>query len=112
MGFARRVGYFRLEGIIRSADEGGEASMERFFVRAGSVNAVRRALGRAPGGARVVGRFDRETIECSHTMADHSHQRHWPEIVSRLEKAGLNVVERPGPPRRVDVVHVKTPTRE
>lgn len=68
--------------------------MERFLVRAESVNAVRRALGRAPGGARVVGRFDRETIECSHTMDEHSFQRHWPVIVSRLEKAGLSVVPR------------------
>ena len=46
--------------------------MERFFVKAGSVNAVRKALARAPGGARVVGRYDRETIECAHTMDAHS----------------------------------------
>jgi hypothetical protein len=70
--------------------------MERFYVRAGSVNAVRKALARAPGGARVVGRFDRETIECSHTMDAHSYNRHWPVLVSRLEKMGLTVVERPG----------------
>ena len=69
----------------------------RFFVKAGSVNAVKRALLRAPGGVRVVGRFDRETIECSHTMDEHSLGRHWPVIVSRLGKAGLTVVERPGP---------------
>lgn len=68
--------------------------MERFYVKAPSVNAVRKALGRAPGGARVVGRFDRETIECSHTMDDHSLARHWAVIVSRLEKAGLSVVEK------------------
>ncbi|MDR3634853.1 MAG: hypothetical protein P4L84_13700 [Isosphaeraceae bacterium] len=74
--------------------------MERFLVRAGSVNAVRRALGRAPGGARVVGRFDRETIECSHTMDEHSLERHWPVILSRLEKAGLSVV--PLPTSRTD----------
>lgn len=43
----------------------------RFFVRAGSVNEVRRALGRSPGGVRVVGRFDRETIEVRHTMTGH-----------------------------------------
>ena len=67
--------------------------MGRFLVRAGSVNAVRRALGRAPGGVRVVGRFDRETIECSHTMDAHSLARHWPVIVSRLAKAGLSVVK-------------------
>jgi hypothetical protein len=67
----------------------------RFYVRAVSVNAVRRALGRAPGGARVVGRFDRETIECRHTMDEHSYARHWPVLLSRLEKAGLAVVERP-----------------
>jgi hypothetical protein len=70
--------------------------MGRFFVKAGSVNTVRRALGRAPGGVRVVGRFDRETVECSHTMNEHSLGRHWPVLVSRLEKAGLSVVERPG----------------
>jgi len=72
--------------------------MERFFVRAGSVNAVRRALDRAPGGARVVGRFDRETIECRHTMAAQSLARHWPILLSRLDKAGLAVVDRPGSP--------------
>lgn len=65
-------------------------------MKAGSVNAVRRALGRAPGGARVVGRFDRETIECAHTMDAHSLARHWPVILSRLEGAGLSVVDRPG----------------
>jgi hypothetical protein len=70
--------------------------MDRFYVKAGSVNAVRKALARAPGGARVVGRFDRETIECSHTMDAHSLARHWPVLVSRLSKAGLVVVERPG----------------
>lgn len=71
--------------------------MERFYVRAGSVNAVRRALGRAPGGAVVIGRFDRETVECGHTMNPHSLRRHWPVIVDRLTQAGLTVVERPGP---------------
>jgi hypothetical protein len=71
--------------------------MERFYVRAPSVNAVRRALGRAPGGVRVVGRFDRDTIECLHTMDPHSIHRHWPIILSRLNGAGLAVVERPGP---------------
>jgi hypothetical protein len=70
--------------------------VERFFVRAKSVNAVRRALGRAPGGARVVGRYDRDTIECRHTMQAHSLGRHWPIVVSRLSKAGLAVVPRPG----------------
>ena len=72
--------------------------MERFFVLAPSVNAVRKALDRAPGGARVVGRFDRETIECRHTMASQSLTRHWPILLSRLEKAGLAVVDRPGVP--------------
>jgi len=70
--------------------------VERFYVRAGSINAVRKALDRAPGGAKVVGRFDRETIECSHTMEAHSLGRHWPVLLSRLAKAGLTVVERPG----------------
>ncbi len=69
--------------------------MERFFVKAGSVNSVRRALDRAPGGARVVGRFDRETIECRHTMSSPSLARHWPILLSRLDKAGLVVVDRP-----------------
>lgn len=70
--------------------------MERFLVKAPSVNAVRKALGRAPGGARVVGRFDRETIECVHTMDESSLPKHWPVIVSRLGKEGLAVVKRPG----------------
>ena len=60
-----------------------------------AVNQVRRALGRAPGGVRVVGRFDRETIECKHTMEEHSLSRHWPVILSRLVKAGLKLVDRP-----------------
>ncbi len=70
--------------------------MERFYVRAPSVNSVKRALGRPPGGVKVVGRFDRETIECSHTMDPHSLSRHWPIILSRLGKDGLAVVDRPG----------------
>jgi hypothetical protein len=69
--------------------------MGRFYVKAGSLNAVRRALDRAPGGARVIGWFDRETVECSHTMNEHSYARHWPVLASRLEKAGLTVVVRP-----------------
>ena len=69
----------------------------RFFVQAASVNLVRRALHRAPGGARVVGRYDRETIECSHTMDEHSYARHWAVILSRLSKVGLKVVPRPRP---------------
>ena len=71
--------------------------MERFYVRAKSVNAVRRALGRAPGGVRVVGRYDRETIECSHTMEAHSLGRLWSIVVSRLGKEGMTVVPRPRP---------------
>jgi hypothetical protein len=67
----------------------------RFLVVAPSINAVRRALFRAPGGAEVIGRHDRQTIECRHTMNEHSLGRHWPVIVSRLEKAGLKVVEGP-----------------
>ncbi len=67
----------------------------RFLVSAPSVNAVRRAPGRAPGGVEVVGRFYRATIECRHTMDGHSLARHWPVIVSRLSKAGLRVIERP-----------------
>jgi len=63
-----------------------------FYVRAPSINAVRRALHRAPGGVRVVGRQDRETILCTHTMDQHSLSRHWPVIVGRLENAGLAVV--------------------
>jgi hypothetical protein len=68
---------------------------QRFYVQAPSINAVRRALVRAPGGARVVGRHDRKTILCIHTMDDHSLGRHWPVILSRLAKAGLAVVPRP-----------------
>lgn len=67
-----------------------------FYVRAPSINAVRRSLHRAPGGARVVGRHDRVTILCTHTMDRHSLARHWPVILSRLAKAGLAVVARPG----------------
>jgi len=67
-----------------------------FYVRAPSVSAVRRALHRAPGGVRVVGRHDRDTIVCTHTMDGHSMARHWPVIVSRLAKAGLAIVARPG----------------
>jgi hypothetical protein len=66
-----------------------------FYVRAPSVNAVRRALDRAPGGARVIGRHDRETIPCKHTMDGHSLARHWKVIVSRLSKAKLAIVARP-----------------
>lgn len=77
--------------------ESPSAATRRFFVKAGSVNAVRRALDRAPGGARVIGRFDRETIECSHTMDEHSYHRHWAVIVSRLGKNGLKIVTRPSP---------------
>jgi hypothetical protein len=68
----------------------------RFYVTAPSVNSVRRALGRAPGGVEVVGRHDRDTIECVHTMDEHSLSRHWSIIVSRLSKARLKVVDRPG----------------
>ena len=82
---------YQIEGI-----RGTEAALARFFVRAKSVNEVRRVLWRAPGGARVLGRYNRDTIECEHTMDEHSLRRHWPIIVSRLEKAGLTVVDRPG----------------
>ncbi len=58
-----------------------------FYVRAPSINAVRRALDRAPGGAKVVGRHDRETILCTHTMDGHSLARHWKVIVSRLDQS-------------------------
>jgi hypothetical protein len=66
-----------------------------FYVRAPSINAVRRALHRAPRGARVVGRHDRDTVVCNHTMDSHSLGRHWRVIVSRLAKAGLAIVARP-----------------
>jgi hypothetical protein len=66
-----------------------------FYVRAPSVSTVRRVLYRAPGGARMVGRHDRATIQCTHTMDEYSLGRHWPVIVSRLGKAGLAVVPRP-----------------
>jgi hypothetical protein len=80
----------------RDDDEGelGASRSDQFLVRAPSVNAVRRALHRAPGGVRVVGREDRETILCRHTMNEDSLARHWPVILSRLQKAGLDVVPR------------------
>jgi hypothetical protein len=82
-----------------AADEGAiaedAAARMRFHVAAPSVSAVRRALFRAPGGARVIGRYDRDTIECGHTMDAHSFARHWPVLLSRLDKAGLRVVPRP-----------------
>jgi hypothetical protein len=73
------------------ASERESRPCSRFLVRAPSINAVRRALHRAPGGVRVVGRQDRETILCTHTMDEHSLARHWPVIVSRLHKAGLSL---------------------
>lgn len=76
----------------RAEAELGASRSDRFYVRAPSVNAVRRALYRAPGGVKVVGRHDRETILCRHTMDEHSLGRLWPIIVSRLQKAGLGVV--------------------
>ena len=93
-----------MANVDHSKDEGFEKreiepdrSERRFYVRAPSVSIVRRALFRAPGGAKVMGRHDRTTILCSHTMDEHSLRRHWPVIKSRLEKAGLAIVERPGP---------------
>ncbi len=83
-------------GGLEKREMGPDRTDRRFFVRAPSINAVRRALHRAPGGARVVGRHDRETIACSHTMDGHSIARHWPVIVSRLAKTGLAIVPRPG----------------
>jgi hypothetical protein len=80
--------------VVGNGERPAETS-RRFFVKAKSTSAVRRALYRAPGGARVVGRYDRETIECSHTMDEHSLMRHWPVILSRLEQYGLELV--PGP---------------
>ena len=70
-------------------EEAAEDRPGRFFVRAASVNAVRRALERAPGGVRVVGRADAGLIECRHSMDESSYHRIWPIIVSRLRKAGL-----------------------
>jgi len=90
--------------IVGPGDEGEEAaaaiaeeaaSALRFYVAAPSVSAVRRALFRAPGGARVLGRHDRATIACTHTMDGRSFARHWPILLSRLDKAGLRVVARP-----------------
>jgi hypothetical protein len=81
-------------------DERETDSDRSFYVRAPSINAVRRALHRAPGGVRVVGRHDRDTVLCNHTMDSHSLSRHWRVIVSRLAKAGLAVVARP--PREAD----------
>jgi hypothetical protein len=72
--------------------------MGRFFVVAKSVNQVKRALIHTAGGVRVIGRFDRETIECSHTMEAQSFKKNWPIILSRLGAAGLPLVDRPGSP--------------
>ena len=69
--------------------------MERFYVSAKSVSVVRKALARSPGGVEVLGRFDRDTIECRHTMNEHSLGRHWMVIVSRLSKSGLRITDRP-----------------
>jgi len=83
------------EGETPAAIAEDAATSLRFYVAAPSVSAVRRALHRAPGGARVMGRHDRETIACSHTMDAHSFARHWPVILSRLEKAGLRTAPPP-----------------
>jgi hypothetical protein len=92
-----RAGFYDIDHNRRKRFEKHEMESSRiFYVRAPSTNAVRRALHRAPGGARVVGRHDRVTIQCTHTMDEHSLGRHWPVIVSRLGKAGLAVVPRPG----------------
>lgn len=69
----------------------------RFLVRAPSVNTVKRALNNVPGGVEVIGRFDRETIECAHTMAGPSFIRNWPIVRSRLTRAGLGLVGEVGP---------------
>jgi hypothetical protein len=87
----------RHEGATPSEHPEDATLDRRFYVVAPSVNAVRKALFRAPGGARVVGRHDRETIACTHTMDAHSFARNWPILVSRLDKAGLRVASRPGP---------------
>ena len=63
-------------------------------MRAPSVSAVRRALIGRLAGRGSIGRHDRETILCRHTMDGHSFSRHWKVIVSRLTKAGLAVVAR------------------
>lgn len=110
-GSARKTGFVGEVAVVddiqgnkaRPGDEGetsaaiaeDAATALRFYVAAPSVSAVRRALHRAPGGARVVGRHDRETIACSHTMDARSFARHWPVLLSRLDKAGLRVVGRP-----------------
>ena len=85
------------EGEDAAAIAEAAAAELRFYIAAPSVSAVRRALHRAPGGARVLGRHDRETIACTHTMDARSFGRHWPVLVSRLEKAGLRAVRRPPP---------------
>jgi len=88
-----------LEGAPAPESSVVSGSDRRFYVVAPSVSAVRKALFRAPGGARVVGRHDRLTIACSHTMDSRSLARHWPVLISRLGKAGLRVAARP---ERVD----------
>ena len=70
----------------------GFTSVPRALTRSGVPSFVR-------GGARVVGRQDRETILCVHTMDEHSLARLWPVILSRLAKAGLAVVPQPETPQ-------------
>ena len=79
-------------------DGGGEspaAPSRRFFVKAGSVNAVRRALyrssGRGPRGGTLRSGDNR-------VLAHNGWQsmiKNWPIIESRLEKAGLEVSPAP-----------------
>lgn len=85
----KTLNLFKKAGVTRAMES------NTFYVRAPSINAVRRALGRAPGGVRVAGRHDRETVAVTHTMNDHSYRRHWPVILSRLSAAGLEVVPKP-----------------
>lgn len=83
------------EGFNPAETESTVLVERRFYVKAPSVNAVRRAIFRAPGGARVLGRHDRETIACTHTMDAQSFRRHWPILQSRMVQAGLTIVPRP-----------------
>ena len=76
----------------------GEEQWHGSSSRPGSVNAVRKALGRAPGGVRVVGRFDRETIECRpHDGRRTASRGSGRSSSAGFEKAGLAVVDAAGP---------------
>ena len=88
-GRRQRIGsadWHRGDDAVRAGLQGGRASLLEFI---------------GEFGCRWLGREDRETILCTHTMDEHSLGRHWPVILSRLHKAGLGVVPPGNAPRTV-----------